>query len=67
MALVKELHLAHTPPSVAIYAALFRDIKNAAFLRQQLLAGNTDFEYAFVDARMVRIVPIVPSSNDSKC
>lgn len=53
MAQVTQIHLAHTPPSISIYGALFSNIKNAAFLREQLLAGNTDFEYAFVDARMV--------------
>jgi EKC/KEOPS complex subunit CGI121/TPRKB len=36
-----------------VYAALFRDVKNSAFLRQQLLESNTDFEYAFLDATSV--------------
>lgn len=55
MAAAKEIYLAHTPPGVTVYAALFKDVKNSAFLRQQLLAGNAEFEYAFIDARMVRI------------
>jgi len=41
-----------------LYAMLFRDVKNAPFLRRQLLEGNTDFEYAFLDASMVYIYPL---------
>jgi EKC/KEOPS complex subunit CGI121/TPRKB len=37
-----------------VYVALYRDVQNAAFLRQQLLSGNKEFEYAFIDASMVR-------------
>lgn len=37
-----------------IYAALFEDVENAQFLRDQLLQGNSAFEYAFLDASMVR-------------
>lgn len=32
---------------------LFQDVRNARFLRQQLLDGNGDFEYAFIDAEVV--------------
>jgi EKC/KEOPS complex subunit CGI121/TPRKB len=42
-------HLEDTP----VYAALFTNVQNAGFLRQQLLDGNTDFEYAFIDATAV--------------
>jgi EKC/KEOPS complex subunit CGI121/TPRKB len=38
----------------AVYVALFKDVTNAAFLRQQLIQGNTDFEYAFLDATSVK-------------
>jgi hypothetical protein len=55
MALVRTLHLEHLPSSHAIHIALYRDIKNATFLQQQLLAGNTDFEYALIDAGVVSL------------
>jgi len=42
-------HLPHSP----IQACLFKNVQNAAFLRQQLLQGNTDFEYAFLDASVL--------------
>ncbi|KAH7024273.1 kinase binding protein CGI-121-domain-containing protein [Macrophomina phaseolina] len=42
-------HLPHAP----VHLALFRDVKNAAFLRRQLLDGNQAFEYAFLDATAV--------------
>ncbi|TVY42715.1 EKC/KEOPS complex subunit, partial [Lachnellula subtilissima] len=38
------------PPSTSPYTAMS---KNAPFLQQQLLAGNTDFEYAFIDASVI--------------
>lgn len=53
MALVETFHLMHLPPSLAVHVALFRDLKNAVYLRQQLLDGNTDFEYALIDANVV--------------
>ncbi|KAF4341791.1 hypothetical protein FBEOM_4248 [Fusarium beomiforme] len=45
--------LEHLPNSHKVYVALFRDVKNAAFLHQQLLARNPQFEYAFIDASVV--------------
>ena len=32
---------------------MFENVQNAPFLRQQLLDGNTDFEYAFLDASVL--------------
>jgi len=32
---------------------LFHNVANAPFLRQQLLEGNTEFEYAFLDASVL--------------
>lgn len=52
MAAVQTLalpHLSHAP----VHVALFQHVRNAAFLRQQLLAGNQAFEYAFLDATAV--------------
>ncbi|PNY24255.1 EKC/KEOPS complex subunit [Tolypocladium capitatum] len=45
--------LEHLPASHAVHLALFRHVKNAAFLHQQLLHRNADFEYAFVDASVL--------------
>ncbi len=42
-------HLLEHPLSIV----LFRDVQNSAFLRRQLLEGNTDFEYAFLDASVI--------------
>ena len=53
-ATVSTISLAHLPPSHSkLYIALFTELKNGDFLRQQLLQGNTDFEYAFIDASTV--------------
>ncbi|KAH7231949.1 hypothetical protein NW759_013261 [Fusarium solani] len=43
----------HLPASHKVHVALFRDVQNAAFLHQQLLGRNPDFEYAFIDASVV--------------
>jgi EKC/KEOPS complex subunit CGI121/TPRKB len=51
--MLETIHLAHIPPHLPIYITLYHSVQNAAFLRQQLLAGNSDFEYAFIDASMV--------------
>ncbi|KAL2350780.1 kinase binding protein CGI-121-domain-containing protein [Cryomyces antarcticus] len=42
-------HLTSNP----LYVSLFENVKNAPFLRQQLLDGNTEFQYAFLDASAV--------------
>ncbi|OBT53501.1 hypothetical protein VE04_07057 [Pseudogymnoascus sp. 24MN13] len=43
----------HLPPGHDVHIALFHSVTNAAFLHAQLLAGNTDFEYALIDASVV--------------
>jgi len=53
MSHLETLYLSHLPTSLPIHIALFRDLRNAAFLREQLLSGNSAFEYAFVDASMI--------------
>ncbi|KAL1866240.1 hypothetical protein VTK73DRAFT_4855 [Phialemonium thermophilum] len=50
---LETIHLEHVPETHIVYAALFQDVKNAAFLHSQLLARNTEFEYAFIDAASV--------------
>lgn len=54
MALLQTLPLEHLPPSHTLHIALYHNLLNAPFLHQQLLSGNTDFEYAFIDASVVR-------------
>ncbi|KAI9037771.1 EKC/KEOPS complex subunit CGI121/TPRKB [Aspergillus affinis] len=50
---LETISLAHLPSSLPVHVALYRDLKNAPFLRQQLISGNAEFEYAFIDASMV--------------
>ncbi|KAF7715017.1 Uncharacterized protein PECH_006034 [Penicillium ucsense] len=50
---LETISLPHLPASLPIHVALFRNVQNSAFLRQQLLAGNADFEYAMIDASLV--------------
>lgn len=54
MASLQTLNLAHLPPDLAVHIALYTDLQNAPFLRDQLLRGNPDFEYALIDASVVR-------------
>ena len=54
MASFQTLNLAHLPPDLAVHIALYTDLQNASFLRDQLLQGNPDFEYALIDASVVR-------------
>jgi EKC/KEOPS complex subunit CGI121/TPRKB len=53
MALLQSIHLEHLPPSHMLHISLFHSVSNAAFLHQQLLDGNAEFEYAFIDASVV--------------
>ncbi|RDW57571.1 EKC/KEOPS complex subunit CGI121/TPRKB [Aspergillus mulundensis] len=50
---LETIHLPHLPSSLEVHAALYKDVQNAASLRQQLLSANSNFEYAFIDASMV--------------
>ncbi|RMZ14671.1 hypothetical protein D0862_01970 [Hortaea werneckii] len=40
-------------PNQPLHIILFRNLANAPFLRQQLLQGNSDFQYAFLDAATI--------------
>ncbi|KUJ24562.1 CGI-121-domain-containing protein [Mollisia scopiformis] len=53
MALLQTVQLEHLPQSHSIHIALYRNLQNAAFLQQQLLEGNTDYEYALIDASVI--------------
>lgn len=50
---METINLPHLPAALPVHVALYRDVQNASFLRQQLLSANADFEYAFIDATMV--------------
>lgn len=51
--MIQTLTLVHMPPELAVHVALYKNVENSSFLKEQLLAGNTDFEYAFIDASMI--------------
>lgn len=51
---LQTLHLEHLPPGYDVHIALYKDLRNAEFLQKQLLEGNTAFEYALIDASVVR-------------
>ncbi|KAI1177291.1 kinase binding protein CGI-121-domain-containing protein [Nemania sp. FL0916] len=51
--LLEKIQLEHIPETHSVHVAVFRDVKNAAFLHQQLLARNPEFEYAFIDASVI--------------
>lgn len=53
MSALETINLSHLPTSLPIHVALYQDVKNAPFLRQQLISGNSDFEYALIDASMI--------------
>lgn len=54
MAAVRTYTLPHYD-AYPVQVALFKDVKNADFLRSQLLAANPEFDYAFLDAAMVSL------------
>ncbi|KAL8987207.1 MAG: hypothetical protein Q9177_003562 [Variospora cf. flavescens] len=53
MSLLNTLHIAHLPEDLRVYLSLYDEVKNAGFLQQQLLQGNSAFEYAFIDASII--------------
>ena len=54
---LETVALDHVPASYSVHIAFFRDVGNASFLHQQLLARNGEFEYAFIDASIVSSMP----------
>ena len=65
MADVRAVRLAHLPDSISVFAALFKDVTNAAFLRRQLVEANTEFEYAFLDASAVSLYELMTSKTSN--
>lgn len=53
MSLIETVHLSHVPENLPVFIALYKDVTNAGFLREQLISGNEDFQYAFIDASTV--------------
>ncbi|KAJ9659123.1 hypothetical protein H2198_003265 [Neophaeococcomyces mojaviensis] len=51
--MVEKIQIAHIPDDLPIYVACYKDVQNASFLKQQLLAGNQVYNYAFVDATTI--------------
>ncbi|KAF2090119.1 CGI-121-domain-containing protein [Saccharata proteae CBS 121410] len=49
MAELETVTLPHLPAN-PVHVAVFENVANADFLKRQLLEGNSDFEYAFLDA-----------------
>jgi hypothetical protein len=50
---LETLPLEHLPETHKAHLAFFRNVQNASFLHEQLLARNSAFEYAFIDASVV--------------
>lgn len=55
---IETVILDHLPARYAVHLVLVRNVRNAAFLHSQLLARNSDFEYALVDASVVRFLDL---------
>jgi EKC/KEOPS complex subunit CGI121/TPRKB len=58
---VETICLPHLPTHL-VHVALFKNVSNSSFLRQQLVDANPDFEYAFLDATAVRTPHLKPPS-----
>ncbi|KAI9883441.1 MAG: hypothetical protein M1823_004795 [Watsoniomyces obsoletus] len=48
---VQTFALPHLPPHLVVHVALYRDVENASTLRQALLAGRPEYEYALIDGK----------------
>ncbi|CAG8055296.1 unnamed protein product [Penicillium salamii] len=48
---LETINLPHLP-SLPVHVAVYRNVQNTAFLKSQLLAGQPEYEYAFIDASM---------------
>jgi hypothetical protein len=63
---LETINIPHLPASLPVHVALYRNVQNSAFLRQQLLAGNAEFEYAFIDASLVRAYNLYFTLRDNR-
>jgi len=50
---IQTFQLEHIPIPHKVHVVTYTDVSNSPFLRDQLLAGNADFEYAFIDSASV--------------
>lgn len=64
MAQLETIDIPHLPLSLPVHVALYRNVENAELLKQELLAGNSEFEYALIDASMVCAQPLLNSIDD---
>jgi EKC/KEOPS complex subunit CGI121/TPRKB len=62
---LETINIPHLPASLPVHVALYRNVQNSAFLRQQLLAGNAEFEYALIDASLVRAYTLCLTLRDN--
>ncbi|KAH8700312.1 protein cgi121 [Talaromyces proteolyticus] len=53
MSFLETAHLSHLPQDTPVHVALYKDLKNASYLKEQLISGNTKFQYAFLDASTI--------------
>lgn len=51
--MVETIHLSHIPEGLALYVSCYTNVTNAAYLKEQLIAANQDFNYAFIDASVI--------------
>ena len=58
---LQTIRFEHVPVTHAVHVGLFRNVKNAAHLQSQLISRNADFEYAFIDASVVRLSQVSES------
>ena len=65
---METIRLEHVPLDLPIHVALFREVQNASFLKHQLLARNQDYEYAFIDAKIVRdwVLPTTAPADENR-
>lgn len=51
--MVETIYLSHIPEDLALYVSSYTNVTNASYLKEQLIAANQDFNYAFIDANVI--------------